>query len=341
MWALLMAAAPALAQAPGPEPQDENRWERRERLRRMERLERRERLERIRLGRADGVHLRILNNYFLAEGATATEPVVVIGGSARIDGHLEEDVVVIGGGLRLGPRAVVDGNVVTVGGELSMEPGAAVRGTIDEASIPWPTIDIDPWSTGWGIRPGWPALALWGSVFRIAFILVVCSFLTLVAPGWISRIAGRPAASSGLLGAVVELLFVPALILLVVMLVVSIIGIPLLTAIPFLLAAFGVLWVAGFTGVAVRLGRALRGRADPDASISDFLVGYGAIVSVTLGAHVLALALGWAGPVAWPFRITGLLIEYLAWTIGLGAAVTSMFASRRVVPPPLAAPSGL
>jgi hypothetical protein len=280
------------------------------------------------------VHLRILRSYSLPEGQTASEPVVVIGGSARVDGHLEDDVVVIGGSLRLGPTAVVDGNVVTVGGEVTMDPSATVRGTIDEAVVPWPHVVFDP---DWNIGPLWPGLALWGSMVRLFFIMAVSVLLTLVAPGWIRHIAGRPAASSGLMGLVTEVLFVPALLVVTVMLVVSIIGIPLLAAIPFLLAAFGFLWMAGFTGVAVRLGRALRGRGGADVSTMDFLVGYLVIVAVTMTGHVLVYGMGWIGPAAWPIRSAGLLIEYVAWTIGLGAAVTSLFSGSRTMPPPVPA----
>jgi len=37
----------------------------------------------------------------------------------------------------------------------------------------------------------------------------------------------------------------------------------------------------------------------------------------------------------------GLAIEYVAWTIGLGAGVTSLVTSPRAIPPPMPAPSGL
>jgi hypothetical protein len=96
---------------------------------------------------------------------------------------------------------------------------------------------------------------------------------------------------------------VPALIILVVALTVSIIGIPFLAAIPFLLAAFGILWIAGFTGVAVRIGRALRGRsAGMDASVGDFLIGFAIIITITVLGQLLAVSLGWLSPVAWPMR---------------------------------------
>jgi hypothetical protein len=179
-------------------------------------------------------------------------------------------------------------------------------------------------------------VAFWGSVLRLSFTMAIAVILTLMAPGWIGAISGRSTGVSILTGLAVEVLFVPALIILVVALTVSIIGIPFLAAIPFLLAGFGVLWVAGFTGVAVRIGRALRGRsAAMDASVGDFLIGYAIIIAITVLGQLLAVGLGWLSPVTWPMRSAGLLVEYVAWTIGLGAAVTSLFTTRRIVPPPV------
>jgi hypothetical protein len=96
--------------------------------------------------------------------------------------------------------------------------------------------------------------------------------------------------------------------------------------------------VAGFTGVAVRIGRALRGRnAALDASVGDFLAGYAVIIGATVLGQLMAYGFGWISPISWPMRSAGLFVEYVAWTIGLGAAVTSLFTSRRIVPPPVPA----
>ena len=339
---VFFAVSVAWAQEPTRTPDDFS-WERSERARareeRRERMQearelRRERMEEMRSRfRGDGVHLRILRDYSLAEGATAQEPVVVIGGSARIDGRVADDVVVIGGGLHLGPRAIVEGNAVSLAGTLTLDPGASVRGTIDEVVLPG--ITFDP---GWQSEMWWSGFAFWGSVLRLTLTLIVAALLTLVAPRWIANISDRSTGASILTGLAIEVLFVPALAILVIALLVSIIGIPLLAGIPFLLAAFCLLWIAGFTGVAVRIGRALRGRsAALDASVGDFLIGYAVIIGATVLGQLTAYGLGWLSPLSWPMRSAGLFVEYVAWTIGLGAAVTSLFTSRRTVPPPVPA----
>src|SRR5262245_55633366 len=63
----------------------------------------------------DGVRILVLRDYHLAAGETARGPIIVLGGAATIDGHADDDVVVLGGRLKVGPQAVVDGDVVSVG----------------------------------------------------------------------------------------------------------------------------------------------------------------------------------------------------------------------------------
>jgi hypothetical protein len=39
------------------------------------------------------------------------------------------------------------------------------------------------------------------------------------------------------------------------------------------------------------------------------------------------------GPIAWMVGVAGFLVEYLAWTLGLGAALTVWLGGRRDTPP--------
>jgi hypothetical protein len=131
-------------------------------------------------------------------------------------------------------------------------------------------------------------------------------------------------------------LFVPGVLLLVIALLISIVGIPLLGAVPFLIGAAAVVWVAGFAGVVTRVGARLRG-SDVDyaaAPVLDMLVGFAAITVVTFTGHILALGPSWLSPFAWSLGAVGLLIEYVAWTIGLGAAIASFFGRQPATPPP-------
>ena len=47
--------------------------------------------------RGGGVRLLVLRDYHLPAGDTAHGPIIVVGGTATIDGHADDDVVVLGG----------------------------------------------------------------------------------------------------------------------------------------------------------------------------------------------------------------------------------------------------
>jgi hypothetical protein len=286
--------------------------------------------------RRDGVHLRVLRNYELPEGATAREPIVVIGGSARIDGRAEDDVVVIGGSVRVGKSAVIRGDVRSFGGNTIIDPGAQVTGSVDSTLIVGPDFDIGvgPVIAGW-----WPALALGATILRLGLVLVIGILLTLVTPQWIQGLAMRVSSSpiaAGSIGVAGEILFIPSMVAVAAALIMSIVGVLLLLAFPLVLGAAALLWVAGFTAVAIAIGSGLRGRR-VDASrprVFDLLIGFTAITGVTLVAQGMVLSPGWGGSMFWGMRTVGLVIEWLAWTVGLGAGLASLLGGRQALMPP-------
>jgi len=296
----------------------------------------------------NGVHLRLLRDYTLPAGSVSREPIVVLGGSAVIDGRAEDDVVVVGGSLRVGPEAVILGDVVAVGSGLDVDPAATIRGEVDETVVMWPDFNVN-WA---GFGDGWWPVASFGAmVVRLGLVLFVSLLITWIAPGWTSGIGSRltdAAGASLFIGLTSQLLFVPAMILLTIVLIVSIVGILLLLAMPFLLAFLALLWTAGFAGVVGRLGGRLRGQ-HPGASSSptlDLLTGFAVVTSVTVIAHVLALGPWWAQPAWIPLHLAGWLMEWMAWTVGLGAVLTSFMGRRQDAPPaipfiPQPAPSGM
>ena len=67
------------------------------------------------------------------------------------------------------------------------------------------------------------------------------------------------------------------------------------------------------------------------------LIGFAVITAITVFARVIALTPGW-GPLALAVHGVGVFVEYLGWTIGLGAAAAAFFdRRRRLTPPPLPA----
>src|SRR5437773_12341438 len=88
-------------------------------------------------------------------------------------------------------------------------------------------------------------------------ILFAC-IVMLAGGGLATRIGDRAAAEpvrAGLIGLLAELLFVPALVMTAVLLIITILGIPLLLLVPFAILAVLIVFLIGFTGVAVRVGQ--------------------------------------------------------------------------------------
>jgi hypothetical protein len=295
--------------------------------------------------RGDGVHIRVGRDYVLPADHVATRPVIVIGGSATIDGRVEADLVVLGGAVRLGPAAEVRGDLVAMGGQLTIADTAQVHGEIKDVSVVWPQLRFALRDWWWGVDNTWWAVFwLVGTLFRLSLVMLACCFLALVAPGWIRRIeataTGSPLAA-GFAGVTLQVMFVPLLVLTVVGMIITIIGIPLLIVVPFALFALAIVWLAGFTSVAAQIGGRLRGRTPGgvnDSPVLDTAVGVALLGLITVIGNVLAVGPWLFTPTSAALGTAGLIIEYLAWTIGLGAALLTPFRSRwPSTPPPIPA----
>jgi hypothetical protein len=282
-----------------------------------------------------GAQIRIGRDVVVGPNDVVNASVIVVGGSVTINGRVNDDVVVIGGNIGIGPTARVRGDVVSIGGTMHVDDAADVLGEIHEVGIGWPRIRLRPFY-GWGWSEdaaGWALFRLTGTVSRVLVIGMSAMLLALVAPGWVGgierRVTSAPLAS-GAVGVVAELLFLPLLLTTVLALIVSIVGIPFLLAIPFLLLAAGVIWLAGFTAVAVQVGVRLRARLGwtTAAPVLDALAGVLLLSALTLIGRLVALGLPWTMPLAIAFGAAGFVIEYVAWTVGLGAALAARFQNR-------------
>jgi hypothetical protein len=270
----------------------------------------------------------------VAEGEVVYGNAVAVGGHLLVLGEVQGDAVSIGGGVELGPRAIVGRNVVTIGGELQRDPGAQIGGEVQDVGWGGGQFD-DWWRRAWsGVAPAGPifsaTFALCVTMARVALICLLSGLILLLGREYVERISARAAAEplkAGLIGLFSQILFLPLLIAATIVLVVTIIGIPLLLLMPFLILGFCVVALIGFTGVAHHVGRLFAAKAGwtlgPYAAT---LVGILAIVSPLLLARFAALLL----PTTFGFGLIGLLVEYLAWTVGFGAVALTRFSKVSV-----------
>ena len=271
----------------------------------------------------------------VAENERVEGDVNAIGGPVTIDGEVTGDVVSVVGGLTLGPHAVVRGDVTAVGGPFKRDPQAQVFGKVNEVGIgangqTIPPYRINPRNILFGTfasRVGTLATTIARVLMFMLFLLIV----TAVGQRPVQQIAARIAAEplrAGLVGLLAEILFVPVLVLTIIGLVISIIGIPLLILVPFGIVLVGVVMLVGFTGAAHIAGgwvldRFGRTERNPYVVVATGLI---VIAGVTLIGRLFALAVGGFGA---PLYVAGYLIEYLAWTVGFGAAILAWLQTRR------------
>ena len=287
--------------------------------------------------------VRIGGGVEVGAGEIVAGDVVAIGGGAKVDGQVRGEVVAIGGGVDLGPQANVEGDVTVIGGALHRDPSARVAGEIHEIGLG----DVNFWPglrrLGGGrvandvfVGPGnglGSVFALLFTVSRLAVLCILASVVLLFGRGYVERVSLRAASEpmkAGAVGLLIQLLFFPVLIATIVVMVVTIIGIPLLVLVPFALLAFALLFLVGFTAVAYDVGRLGVTRFGWDGQNAYFVAAVG--VALVLSPVLLSRLIGFAGllwPITWTLLVLGLLTEYVVWTVGLGAVALVRFDRRQ------------
>jgi hypothetical protein len=282
--------------------------------------------------RSSGDRVRVFGNVVVNEGEEVSGQVVAVMGSVRIDGEVSQQVVAVLGSVDLGPRAVVHGDVVTVGGRLRKAPGAQVGGNETEVSLGDARVHI-PWMQGWGpfyFGGFGPVARLIGTTFRFVLLALVACLALVVArravEGSAQRIADEPVRST-LVGLAAWVLFIPVFTLTVIVLSVSIVGIPLLLLMPFAVLILLLMAIVGFSGTASAVGQWARRRFGIGTApgFGDVCLGILIILLPLLVGRVVGLA-GWPlSPIVFLLVATGLAVEFLAWSSGFGAILTNVF----------------
>ncbi len=284
-----------------------------------------------------GARLGIAKPIVVAADEEVTDGVFSLGGSVRIEGRVRDGVVVVGSDLTLAPTADVRGDLTVVGGTLTIADGARHSGAVhhaEGASWPrwsWPTV-------GWSwFEPGGAAswLPLAGTTTRILLLAIAMAAVAFFARSRVARIGAAAVASpvrAGLVGLAAQAIFVPALIVVAIVMAITIVGLPFV-AIVVPLAVFAMLatMVLGFTSLAARLGQHVTGHDGVVAVLAGLVI----IVLPTFLARLAGVGPDALRAVTVALLVVGTIVESLAWTVGLGAAVMTGLGRWAVVPPPV------
>ena len=284
----------------------------------------------VSINEIDNPTVRVLQDYTLRAGDTARQ-LVVVGGDARIEGRVTEDVVVVLGKAEVASSAVIEGSLVVVAGSADIADGAKVNGdlvAIGGAQVPATfsaggqqivigstalgeqVRGLVPWLThglllGRPIVPGLPWVwAIAGVFFFLNLLLNVLFDRPIGSCATTLRATPFSAFFAGLL---VMLLIGPVCVLLAV----SVIGI---AVIPFVVCALLAAAILGRIAFARWIGMSLVHQADPvdrGQSLRSFLI----------GSAVMCLA--------YVIPFVGIVVWILAGVFGLGAATLAFYTSYR------------
>ncbi len=266
-----------------------------------------------------------------------------IGGSVTVSGEVTGDVVAVGGDVHLESGAEVSGDVVAVGGRIEEADDVEIGGQRVEVPFgsgfrfwrPGARVFFGP--HGWRGSDDWSDFgpmdvamsAAWGGFCLILFLLFA-GLVLLLGRRPLERMERKVAEEpwkSGLVGLLSQILILPLFILVLLVLVISIIGIPLLLLLPFAILGLLLLAFMGFCAVALRMGRILEARFGWTLA-SPYLVLILGIAAIGIWSLIADL-LDFGGGLLWffvmMFAIFGALVKYLAWTVGFGAAVLTRF----------------
>jgi hypothetical protein len=288
--------------------------------------------------RITGTRIAIGQDVRIERDEEVSDAVIVLGGNLIVDGRVRDGVFVAGGDIHLSSTADVRGEIVVAGGAITRDAGARQLGSVSY-------ISFGQWWRDWG----WPTirfgevgrwLSLAGTIARISVLGLLMMIVLAVARAPVAR-AGRAALAEPLraflVGLAAEIFFIPFLVAASIGLALTIIGIPfvaVLVPIAIVLAVFA--FLLGFTGLACRLGEWIEDRLgwQPGNAFVATAMGFVVLLGPTMLARFIDVA-AWGGPVSVGLLAIALTVEFVAWTLGLGAAIITGLGRWYTAPPPI------
>jgi len=251
----------------------------------------------------------------------------ILGGDVVNKGIIDGDVMVAGGNIKLDSGSVVTGDIAIIGGSLAKDTNATVKGEIKTVNIKILNKTL-PKFKGLLKLPEVLPSAITQSASALVLIIVLGGFfviallVVLLFPRSVESITQKTKINVWIpiaIGFGMQILIVP----LIVLLAVSLIGIPI---IPLFILGLFVCLLLGLTAVFYLVGSRIKHTDDPKQSlIGKFALGFIVIMALPiLGALIRIIS-----PVGGLFSVLGFVILYVVATIGLGAAFYTLVTHRR------------
>jgi hypothetical protein len=272
--------------------------------------------------------VRIWSDAYVPAGQVVDGDVVAVFGSVTVEGTVTNDVVAVFGSVHLKDGARVDGQVVTVGGVLDQGEGSTIKGE----------------SVQLGFTP-----ITWGLPARSVLIFaIVCGWLVSLFTGWlfvlifgggmlrVATVAERRPAASFFVG----LLSVPLFLVTLVLLCITVIGIPLAILLPMLYMLMG---YAGQLAASAVLGARLARRPLAEGLMVPLIVGTLFVAALAIvGVALMTAGPGIAHPLSLFLVLSGIVLLIGLGALGTGAFLLSRFGTRPrdVVPSRWTSPAG-
>ena len=290
-----------------------------------------------------GVHLppadSILSEAFVVPAGVERGRTAAFG-KLEVNGTVAGDAIAIGGDVIVHRGGHVTGDAVSVGGTVNADDGGIVDGemrSIDRAMSEAPAVATT--------RSGFlQMLDEMQTVMGWLVMMVILGFGTMVLAEERLRIVTETIegrfGKSVVAGLITEVSYIPALIIVPVLLVITIVGIVIA---PFAVLAIIVLGAGlatlGFLAMARVAGQAMTRRSAPATQRGIEMRSMLAGLCLFFGLWLLAALLGWIPVLGGILHALAVVVTWAAATVGLGAAVISRGGSRRRVSDTLDVPA--
>jgi hypothetical protein len=251
----------------------------------------------------------------LAPGSLVDGDIVLLGGSLAANGRVAGSISALGGMLRLSETSVIEGDLNILGSSVTGEAQAAIQGDINseqtsmlpliipgDLRLPIPNIQVR-------FNPFWDLLWI---LFQSMLWAAAATLVALVAPQAVQRV-GRAFVAQPIVAGGLGLLTAVVAPLVMLVMAITIIGIPLAVL---LALALAVVWAYGLIAIGTELGKRLAQMGKADWALA---------LSAALGTFLLTLVVNSVGEI---IPCVGWIVPLLAGLLGVGAVLLTRFGTR-------------